>query len=186
MVEQLNKQQENLLKILTVNCQGLGDWNKRKDVYQTLRNKNYHIYFLQDTNFTETEENIIKSQWGYKAFFSSFTSNSRGVTILFNNNCELEVHKTFKDDNGNFLILDVSVDDLHVLLVNLYGPYLDTPAFYTNLFQHIENLFTNQHIVLGGDFNLIFDKELDSMNYKSLNNTKSRLEVLRLIENFNL
>lgn len=121
-----------------------------------------------------------------KLFFSSFKSNSRGVAILFNNNCELEVHKTFKDDSGNFLILDVSVDDLHVLLVNVYGPNLDTPTFYTNLLQHIENLFTNQRIVLGGDFNLIFDKELDSMNYKSLNNPKSRLELLRLIEILNL
>lgn len=53
---------------------------------------------------------------GFKAFFSSFKSNSRGVAILFNNNCELDVHKRFKDDSGNFLILDVSVDDLHVLL----------------------------------------------------------------------
>lgn len=115
MVEQINKHQENLLKMLTVNCQGLGDGNKRKDVFQTLRNKNYHIYFLQDTHFTEKEENMIKLQWGYKAFFSSFKSNSRGVAILFNTNCELDVHKTFKDDSGNFLILDVSVDDLHVL-----------------------------------------------------------------------
>nr|XP_034320385.1 uncharacterized protein LOC105331900 isoform X1 [Crassostrea gigas] len=186
MAEEINKHQENLLKILTVNCQGLGDGNKRKDVFQTLRNKNYHTYFLQDTHFTEKEENMIKSQWGYKAFFSSFKSNSRGVAILFNNNCELEVQKTFKDDSGNFLILDVSVDDLHVLLVNVYGPNLDTPTFYTNLLQHIENLFTNQRIVLGGDFNLIFDKELDSMNYKSLNNPKSRLELLRLIEILNL
>lgn len=68
MVEQINKHQENLLKILTVNCHGLGDGNKRKDVFQTLRNKNYHIYFLQDTHYTEKEENMIKSQWGSKLF----------------------------------------------------------------------------------------------------------------------
>lgn len=105
MAEEINKHQENLLKILTVNCQGLGDGNKRKDVFQTLRNKNYHTYFLQDTHFTEKEENMIKSQWGYKAFFSSFKSNSRGVAILFNNNCELEVQKHLKMIVATFLFL---------------------------------------------------------------------------------
>lgn len=88
---------------------------------------------------------------GLYSFFSSFKSNSTGATIRFNNNCELDVDKPFQVDNGN-----VSVDDLHFLLVNLYVPNLDTPAFYTNLFQHIE---------------------LDSMNYKSLKNPKSRLEL---------
>lgn len=54
------------------------------------------------------------------------------------------------------------------------------------LYKLIENLFTNQHIVLGGDFNSIFNKNLDSVNYKGLNNPKSRLEVLRLIKILNL
>ena len=59
----------NQLKILTVNCQGLGDTNKRRDVLKNLKNKNYNIYFIQDTHFTDKDENMIKTQWGYKAFF---------------------------------------------------------------------------------------------------------------------
>lgn len=98
---------------------------------KALRNKYYHIYFLQDTHFTE---NIWLSQWGYKTFLSYVQSKSRGVAILFNNSCELDVYETFKDNNSNFLILDVSIDDLHVLLVNSYIPNLDTLALYTNLF----------------------------------------------------
>ena len=63
---------ENNLKILTLNCQGLGDMNKRKYVFRILRSKNCNIYFLQDTHFTTDKENMIKAQWGYKAFFSSY------------------------------------------------------------------------------------------------------------------
>lgn len=86
---------------------------------------------------------------GIWSFFLVLLSHLRGVAILFYNNCELDVHKTFKDDNGNCFILDVSNDHLHVLSVNLYGPIFDTPALYANLFHHIEIPFTNQHIVIG-------------------------------------
>ena len=70
------------LKILKVNCQGLVDIKKRRDVFKISKAKKYNIYFLQDTQF-------IKTQWGSKAFFCSYKSNSKGVAILFNDNCEL-------------------------------------------------------------------------------------------------
>lgn len=40
---------ENKLKILSVNCQWLNDFHKRKDVFRSLKMKNQDIYFLQDT-----------------------------------------------------------------------------------------------------------------------------------------
>ena len=61
--------EENLLKIITVNWQGLNDFDKRKYVLSNLRMKNYNIYFLQDTHFNESEEKLIQSQSGYKSFF---------------------------------------------------------------------------------------------------------------------
>lgn len=39
---------------------------------------------------------------------------------------------------------------------------------------------------MGGDFNLVMNKDSDSMNYKHLNNPKARMEVLKLIETYNL
>lgn len=38
----------------------------------------------------------------------------------------------------------------------------------------------------GGDFNIVMNKDSDSMNYKHLNNPKARMEILKLIETFNL
>lgn len=55
---------ENKLKILSVNCQGLNDFHKRKDVFRNLKIKNHNIYFLQDTHFSEKDEMLIQSQWG--------------------------------------------------------------------------------------------------------------------------
>lgn len=63
---------------------------------------------------------------------------------------------------------------------------MDSLAFYINLLNKIQDIYSNQHIVIGGDFNLVFDKDLDSMNYKNLNNPKARLEVLKIMETLTL
>lgn len=65
---------ENQLKILNVNCQGLGETNKRKDVLNHLKAKNYNVYFIQDTHFVNTNENLIQTQWGYKVLQNGFSS----------------------------------------------------------------------------------------------------------------
>ena len=43
------------VSILSVNAQGLGDKNKRKDVFNFLKEKKASIYFIQDTHFTDSE-----------------------------------------------------------------------------------------------------------------------------------
>ena len=179
---------ESFFKVLTVNCQGLGDSKKRKDVFMYLKAKHYtsNIYFLKDTHFTKQDENVIKSQWGSKILFSSFKPNSRGVAILVNDNCEFELFNMKQDEGGNYIILDVKIEDIPFLLINIYGPNNDTPIFFSTLISLIVDMYSSQHIILGGDFNLIFDKDMDSMNYKHLNNPKARLELFKLMDTLNV
>lgn len=75
---------------------------------------------------------------------------------------------------------------INILLINVYGPNLDTPDVYINLSLKLEELHDYQHIILAGDFNLIMNMNLDSKNYKNLNDKKARQEVIKLIELFNL
>ena len=71
------------------------------------------------------------SKWGYKAFFSSHTSNSRGVAILFNNNFEFKLETVSVGDGGNSIIILVQIDRNSCTLVNiLYGSNRDEPEFY--------------------------------------------------------
>ena len=115
-----------------MNCQGLGNFEKRKDVFNYIHGnfKNSNIICLQDTHFVPEKENLIRSQWGFDCIFNSFTSNSRGVCVLFHNNFQYKVNNIKSDLNGNFLILDISIDDRRFTLVNLYGPNNDSPAFF--------------------------------------------------------
>lgn len=75
------------LKILSANCNGLGDV-KKQDLFPYLKNLSFDIYCLQDTRFSPKKENDIQKKWGGKCFFSSLAASkaSRGVAILLNEN----------------------------------------------------------------------------------------------------
>ncbi|MCG8075818.1 MAG: hypothetical protein JAY75_06205, partial [Candidatus Thiodiazotropha taylori] len=65
-----------------------------------MRSKKFQIYCLQDTHFTDKLEPYIRSEWGGEVIFNSFTSNARGVCILFNNDFEYKVNKVKRDFGG--------------------------------------------------------------------------------------
>ena len=53
--------------------------------------------------------------------------------VLINNNFDQKVNKVKIDKNGNFLILNMTIEGKEITLVNLYGPNEDRPQFYENL-----------------------------------------------------
>lgn len=123
---------------------------------------------------------------GSKAFFCSYKFNSRGVAFLFIDNCELEINEEYKDEYGNNQILDVTVENIHILLGNIYDPNIDNPTFYSGLLDIIQWIYSTQQVIFGGGFNLILNNILDSKNYAHTNIPKSRSEVYKLIEILNL
>ena len=126
------------LIISSLNCQGLGNLQKRRDVFHYLKQKGHSIYCLQDTHFDKKIEKYVTSEWGYKCFFASYKSNSRGVAVLFNNNFEFKVREVQRDENGNFIIILLFAMNKELLLVNIYGPNKDNPAFYQSLSETVK------------------------------------------------
>ena len=172
-------------KIMSCNGQGLGNFRKRRDLFQYLRQKNCSVYFIQDTHFEKKIERQIRAEWGYECYFSNFSSQSRGVAILLNNNFDFKIKKTIRDKNGNFLIVHLDMLDEPITLINVYGPNRDTPEFYLSIKNKIrENNFTN--IIWGGDWNLVLDPNLDLMNYRNNNNPKAQDTVLAIKDYFEL
>ena len=168
-----------------MNCQGLGDPHKRRDVLDHLRQYKYSIICLQDTHFTKDIEKVIRNEWGYKALFNSYNSRSRGVAIFFSNNFEFKVHTVFRDHTGNILIVDIEIEKHRFTLVNLYGPNSDEPHFYEQLQNYI-NKFHSKDIIMVGDWNLLLNPTIDGKNYKHINNPQARLKVLKLMSDLNL
>ena len=110
------------ITILCLNCQGLGNARKRRDVFHYLKQKSCVIYCLQDTHFSTKLEAYVKAEWRYNCFFASYSSNSRGVAVTFVNNFEFKINDVKREGNGHFILVFFSVKDKDSLLVNAYGP----------------------------------------------------------------
>ena len=148
------------LSYITCNCQGLGNFHKRRDVFQYLREKKCNIYFLQDTHFDPKQESQIRSEWGYECYFASFSTQSRGVAILLNNTFDFKVNVIDSDPQGNFIILKLKTMEQEFTLINMYGPNRDSPDFYSKIKQKV--IDSNPiNIIWGGDWTLVLNPNLD-------------------------
>ena len=132
-------------------------------------------------HFTDENEYQIIDKWGNSnSIFSNFKSNARGVAILFNNNLDYKIQQKIIDNNGNFIILNLDIQNQHLTLINLYGPNVDNPEFFKKISSYIDDI-GNTDIIICGDYNCVINPELDYYNYKGINNAKARNEVLNLI-----
>ncbi|KAK6171911.1 hypothetical protein SNE40_018332 [Patella caerulea] len=168
---------DSSLKILSMNCRGLGDKQKRRDVFQYLKQKHTNIVCLQDVHFDDKKEPII---------ICGYTTAAWGVTILFNNNFEYKLNKICKDTiSGNFIIIDIEVSQKRFILANIYGPNEDYPKSYKNIQSKLQN-FQCGNMIICGDWNLTLNPEKDTFNYKHVSNPKATLQVLKLCDELDL
>ena len=135
------------VKILSANCQGIGSMEKRLDVLNNLKDRKCDIYCLQDTHTTKSSERLFRSQWNSDCIFSSGTSDSRGVSILFRQNLAYRIHEHISDPEGNYLICDLAVEENRLTLINLYGPNKDTPNFFDNIINIAERIGNTSLII---------------------------------------
>ena len=174
------------INILSFNCRGIASPEKRHAIFNYLKSKNCHIYCLQDVHFTPNIEKIIHAEWQHKCLFSFGTSNStRGVAILFSKDLDFVVHKYISDPNGNYIIVDITLDNNRLTLISLYAPNQDSPMFFSNIMSIVDTI-NNNDMIICGDYNLVQDPTLDYRYYKYINNKKARDKVLEIKSTYNL
>ena len=173
------------IKICTFNTRGLNDKKKRTDVFDWLKKKKIDICFLQETHSTNLTKKQWETEWDYNAFFASHTSNSRGVAILFNNTFQFNLKSTICDPEGRYIFLDISINDKSYSILNVYGPNNDEPNFFELLKIKLEQV-NNENIIIGGDFNVVQDYDIDTLNISNKQNTKSNECISKLKDDLDL
>ena len=108
------------LKICSVNCRGIGDYRKRKDVFNYLRKLDCNIFLLQDVHCSREKVDSFQNMWGTPVIVAPHTYNSRGVAIL-TKNIDVNLEKPIVDENGNYLIVKaVKNQSFEIVLANVY------------------------------------------------------------------
>ena len=174
------------LKVCSLNVRGLRDRLKRREMFNWLRKKNYSIYMLQEVHCLEnTIISVWSAKWGYKTLFGCCTSARRGVAILFNDNFNLQVQRSYSDPNGRFIICDIITDNKCMTMAVLYAPNDDDPSFLLNFFDHL-NDFKCDEVIIGGDFNLVLDLDIDKKDGLTKPHTESVKTLKEFCTQFNL
>ena len=173
-------------KFLSWNTNGINQQIKRRKVLNFLRNHNIDISFLQESHLTEAEHLKLGKQWQGQIYFSSFSSQARGVVILIKKGVPFYLKHTVRDKGGRYVWVSGFLDNVPISMLNVYGPNQDEPKFFTDLFLNIPCPPTE--LIIGGDFNLVLDPVMDrsSSTSKALSSAakalKTELADLNLID----
>ena len=150
-----------------------------------MQGKKASIILLQETHSTEDSEKLWRSVWDGDIVFSHGTSAARGTCILFKSGVAKNILKCSTDDDGRYIILDIEINGLRITLANIYAPNQDTPDFFVNVLHGIESL-PNDNRIVGGDFNLVLDLDLDKKGGIKSTNSKSQCLINNWMEETDL
>ena len=87
-----------------------------------LNEQKHDIIFLQETYNTQEVEDIWRTQWQGKLFYSHGSNQSCGVMILVRSDLEFNLTSIKADDYGRYIIIDREVKSSKFLFVNIYAP----------------------------------------------------------------
>ena len=168
-----------------MNCRGLGQHKKRRDVFNYLKGTDADLFFLQDIHCNEEKRMSFRNDWGNDIFISSGTNNGRGVAILPNRKVQFDVIEEKQDEIGNAILVRAVINKvLEILIISIYGPNEDNPEFFKILTKMISDFTDNEEslpIIMCGDFNIALDQKIDTYNYDNENNVRAKKELRRLM-----
>ena len=110
------------VKVCTFNVKGIGDKNKRQQLFHWLKSNNYSICLLQELHCEEISYDLWKREWGNDMFLSGNTSNSAGVGILINTNFNYKIQSYNNIINGRMQSLKLNINEKDIMFLNIYAP----------------------------------------------------------------
>ena len=185
MICNIVTKQANSISVLSANCQGLRNPDKKFDVITYYKESKASIMCLQDTHLTNNDISVIKRIWGGEVIVCGNKTNARGVAILLNSNFEYKIISKTEDPDGNFISLVMKLSSMTVNPITLYGPNNDHPDFFQCIQDTIQQTTTDYNIICG-DFNLVLNPDIDTHNYNAINNPRAMQNVLTIMKNYHL
>ena len=142
------------LHICSLNCQGLGQKEKRERLFAWVRNQKCNVLFSQETHFVKENLNTVKNEFAGDGYHSFGNSNSRGVSIFIKKEVKHSIIDQFEDKDGRMILINVEIDDNILTLVNLYAPNFekDRNIFFKKV-NDVISKYTLGILIIGGDMN---------------------------------
>ena len=107
---------------------------------------------------------------GMKFCFVMVLVRAKVLQYCFPSKLDYIINKVTRDDNGRFILLDVDIDNLNVIIVNIYAPTKDKVKEQLDFLQQLQLLladFQDKNLLIGGDFNTYLEPEKDKKGGRS-------------------
>lgn len=148
------------LRLMSWNVRGMGSPRKRLSIFMHIRKYNPHLICLQETHLVPDRISQLRKPWVQWSLHSTYSTYSRGVSLLVHRSLRWEVGLVQKDPEGRYVFVHAWIDSLPYVLLGLYLP---PPANLSVLHQaaRFAAQFPSATLLCFGDFNLVFDPTFD-------------------------
>ena len=152
----------SILKLSTINVDGLRAPKKRAHTFNYFLNEGLDIIALQETHCTNADLENWKKEWPGLSVWNTYSNRAAGVAILFNPKLKIEIIDTEMDFNGRVIQLTVIMDGNKFQIVNVYTPNPDTQIESEGFIGDLRSyLNPSLPILMCGDFNMVENINLD-------------------------
>lgn len=180
------------LKIILYNVRGLGAPNKRGRLWCELRSQKVDVVFLQETHFTAGSTPRLPC-FPFNQWFQSTSPirGARGVTIAINRTVPFLLVEVERDLEGRFLCVKGRMQNQCYTFTSIYAPNNGTVDFISKTLKKLEKL-REGILILGGDFNLTLDPEMDTSSGKTVvscrvqGHLKKSFRALHLVDSWRI
>ncbi len=162
------------LHCVTLNVRGLRDKVKRKCIVEWAKQQKADVLMLQETHVTDDIVNEFDKDWSGLTYHSFGSSRARGVSILFRKGLKVTVTDVKRDSEGRKLAVSADFDGHSYVFTCVYAPTHDKCKEQCTFFHRLrewlaKNCSPAQLLVIGGDFNIPFDPNIDRTGASNIN-----------------
>ena len=155
------------LRVDTLNCRGLNDTRKRKNVFAHFHKVGADIVLLQETHSTRKSAKRFSHEWKmmsskHHSAWNSLTNFSCGVGILLADSSHTKLLDMKSDMNGRVLTLKLECLGHVYQVQSVYAPTAPEarPQFFENLDRFV---FPDATLIAGGDWNMVENTQMDRL-----------------------
>lgn len=151
-----------------MNVNGMNDIRKRRLIFKSLHKLKQSIILVQETHCSQNLSRLWKFQWQNTILLTDESSNAGGVALLFSEDLRPGIIHSSKPFLDKVIFCHFRVNDEEFKIINVYMPTANYEAQQLRVLEAIEGLVSENEeatVILGGDFNLAMDGNLDRSGY---------------------
>lgn len=150
------------IKFLTWNVRGLREPLKRSATFTFLKKQRADVIALVETHMDGKLQMALRRPWVGWAFHSTFTSHSRGVSILIAKSIHFELGEICIDPQGRYVFISAKLYGEPFLILAFYVP---PPFSITIILEGVSFMarYPTVQAVWMGDFNSTMNDALDRL-----------------------